>query len=74
MLRGIGRFIDVARHVVPIELPLTAEAAAYVTRWDPVPNSKALAEMGVTFRDVRESITDSVDWLEAAGHLGPKKE
>jgi hypothetical protein len=72
-LRVTGRLLDLVRRVVPIELPLTAEAAAYITRWDPVPNSKTLSDMGVTFRDARQSIDDAVQWLKAAGHLEVRK-
>jgi nucleoside-diphosphate-sugar epimerase len=69
VLRALGRMLDLVRKVVPVELPLTAESAAYVTRWDPVPSSSALASMGVTFRPVRESIDDAVQWMRQAGHL-----
>ena len=69
LLRGTGWLLDLLRRVVPIELPLTAEAAAYITRWDAVPNSAALEKMGVRFRDVSESIADSISWLRASGHL-----
>jgi dihydroflavonol-4-reductase len=48
---------------------LTSESAAYVTRWDPVASSAVLEEMGVTFRDVHESIADTVRWMRDAGHL-----
>ena len=69
LLRATGRLLDLIRHVRPIELPLTAEAATYVTRWDPVPNSEALDAMGVTFRDVSESIRDAARWLQETGHV-----
>ena len=69
VLRAAGSFLDLLRNLVPIELPLTAEAATYITRWHPVPNSKAFDAMDVTFRDVSESIRDSVQWLREAGHL-----
>lgn len=69
LLRIAGRLLDLVRRVRPVELPLTAEAAAYITKWDPVPNSKALETMGVTFRDVSESIDDAIRWLREAGHL-----
>ena len=69
LLRGTGRLLDQLRRFVPIEVPLTAEAAAYITRWDAVPNSEAWTKMGVRFRDVSESIADSIFWLRAAGHL-----
>lgn len=69
VLRALGRMLDLVRKVVPVELPLTSESAAYVTRWDPVPSSSSLASMGVTFRPVHESIDDAVQWMRSAGHL-----
>ena len=69
VLRAMGSFLDLLRNLRPIELPLTAEAATYITRWHPVPNSKAFDTMDVTFRDVSESIRDTVEWLREAGHL-----
>jgi nucleoside-diphosphate-sugar epimerase len=69
LLRATGRLLELVRRFVPVELPLNSEAAAYVTRWDPVPNSAVLAEMGVRFRDVHDSITETVHWMRDAGHL-----
>ena len=73
LLRGLGRLLDLIRYVIPVELPLSAEAAKYVTKWDPVPNSKALEAMGVRFRDVSESIGDAARWLREAGYLDRKR-
>ena len=69
LLRATGWSLDLIRHVTRVDLPLTAEAAAYITKWDPVPNSKDFEAMGVTFRDVSESIRDTVRWLREAGHV-----
>lgn len=69
LLRSAGRLLDLVRKVIPVGLPLTAEAAAYITRWDAVPNSAVFAQMGVHFRDVSETMTDSIQWLEEAGYL-----
>lgn len=69
VLRAAGRFLDFVRRFTSVELPLTAESATYITRWDAIPNSKALEEMGVTLRDVSESLGDAVRWLREAGHL-----
>ena len=69
VVMGIGRFLDAVRKVVPVEFPLTAEAATYVTRWDPVPNSKTLEPMGVTFRSVTESLRDAITWMQREGYL-----
>lgn len=69
VIRGLGRFLDGVRKAFPVEFPLTAEAADYVTRWDPVPNSESLAAMGVTFRDVQDSLRDAIEWLRREGHI-----
>jgi nucleoside-diphosphate-sugar epimerase len=69
LLRATGRLLELLRKVVDVELPLTSEAAAYVTRWDPVPNSTALEDMDVTFRDVHQSIAETVRWMREKGHL-----
>jgi hypothetical protein len=68
-LRAIGSFLDLLRNLRPIGLPLTAESATYITRWHPVPNSKAFDTIDVTFRDVSVSIRDTVEWLRTTGHL-----
>ena len=72
VLRGFGRLLDLIRYVMPVKLPLSAEAAKFITKWDPVPNSKALETMGVEFRDVSESIGDAARWLREAGYLDRK--
>lgn len=69
VLRVVAGFLDLVRRVMPVELPLTAESAMYVTKWDPVPNSKALEAMGVRLRDVSESLGDAARWIREAGHM-----
>ena len=69
LLRATGWLLELARRFVDVELPLNSEAAAYVTRWDPVENSTSLEKMGVTFRDAGESIGDTVRWMREAGYL-----
>jgi nucleoside-diphosphate-sugar epimerase len=69
LLRAIGRSLDLLRYVMHIELPLTAEAATYVTKWHPIPNSEAFEAMGVKFRDISESLQDTVDWLRETGRV-----
>jgi dihydroflavonol-4-reductase len=69
LLRAIGRSLDLLRHVMHIDLPLTAEAATYVTKWHPIPNSEAFDTMGIKFRDINESIHDTVAWLREPGRV-----
>ncbi len=69
LLQVMGRTLDLLRKVIHVELPLSAEAATYVTKWHAIPNSRALGEMGVHLRDIDETMQDTVDWLREAGHL-----
>ena len=69
LLQVMGRTLDLLRKVMHVELPLSAEAATYVTKWHAIPNSSALGEMGVRLRDIDETMQDTVDWLREAGHL-----
>ena len=57
------------RKLVPVELPLTSEAAAYVTSWGAAENSASLASMGVSFRGVQESLDETVRWMRENGYL-----
>ena len=68
-LRFAGRLADRLRRVVPIEVPLSAESAAYATQWKPMETSDELGRLGVTFRSLEETMTDTVRWMQRAGHL-----
>ena len=67
--RVAGRLADGLRWLTPIELPLSAESAAYVTRWTPIENSQDFERLGVCFRPIEETMADTVTWLYDAGHL-----
>lgn len=69
VLRTAGHVLDFVRRFTPVVLPLTAESATYITRWDAIPNSKSLSDLGVRFRDVSESLEDAVRWLRESGRL-----
>ena len=69
LLRGLGRLGDAAKRVVPFGFPLTYEAMTTATRWPGVDSARTLAELGVCFRDLRETLEDTLCWMLAAGHL-----
>jgi dihydroflavonol-4-reductase len=52
-----------------VPLPYNAPAVPYATRYWFVDASKAQRELGVSFRGARETLTDALAWLEAAGHI-----
>ncbi len=72
LLRALGLICDQIKRVIPFKLPMTHEAMTYVTGWVPIDSRRVQRELGVEFRDVAETISDAVRWLEEAGHI-PKK-
>lgn len=69
VLRGLGLLGDWAKHVVSFDFPLTREAMTTATRWPGVDSSRTLVDLGVGFRDVRETLADTLVWMHAAGYL-----
>jgi dihydroflavonol-4-reductase len=70
-MRGLGRLLDAvnAMRDNPIDAPITHEAMVYATNWVKMDDSKARAELGLTFRPVEESISAASRWLLSAGHI-----
>ena len=74
----LGRLLDLLRRVVPINAPLSLEAATYATRWVRVDNGKLERELEFRFRALQDTLHDTIRWLiedghvsaQAAGHLG----
>ena len=52
-----------------IPLPYNPHTVPYATRYWFVDNAKARRELGVTFRDARETIASTLEWLERDGRL-----
>jgi hypothetical protein len=42
---------------------------AFATQWPGSEGSPAVDELGIRFRDVRETLADTLRWLWRAGHL-----
>lgn len=52
-----------------LPLPFNADVVPYATRYWFVDSSKAQRDLGVTFRDARETLRPTIAWLKEAGHL-----
>lgn len=72
LMRGLGRLGDAVKRVAPFDLPLSHEAMVTATRWPGVDSSATTAELGVAFRDLRETFADTLAWMHAEGHLPAK--
>ena len=64
-LRSMGRFMDRLAAVVPFEPALTEEAMTLITTW-PGTDDNAPADLGMTYRPVRETLATALEaWLAA---------
>jgi nucleoside-diphosphate-sugar epimerase len=71
LLRALGSALDLVRRVRPLRSLISREGMEYATRTRPLPNSEALAELGVTLRPAPETFTDTLRWMLATGKLKP---
>jgi nucleoside-diphosphate-sugar epimerase len=71
LLRALGSALDGVRRVRPLASLISREGMEYATRTRPLPNSEALAELGVTLRPARETFADTLRWMLATGRLKP---
>lgn len=53
-----------------VPLPFNPHVALYATRYWFVDNTKARRELGLSFRDARSTLSDTIDWLRETGRLG----
>lgn len=72
MMTGLGRLLDAAKRVRDFDYPLTYEAAIYMTSAVPHDDRATREELGVEYRPITETLTDSTRWLVEAGHLDAK--
>ncbi len=72
LLQGLGAWVDLASRFITIDAPITREALTYASEWVPTDDSKTLNELGLQYRDIRETLTDTILWLLDNGHLRRK--
>lgn len=67
--RAVGRVADLVQHIVPGRLPLNYEAM-WITALQPhCDDSRTISELGITPRDLRVTLADTVRWLADHGHI-----
>ena len=69
VLRAAGRLVDAAVRFVPIPVGLTHESSVYLTQWVPTDDQPVFDELGITYRDVKGTIADTMRGMVAAGLL-----
>ncbi len=70
--RGLGRAMDGLRRVIPFDSVFTAEAMQLLTLAKDTDDSAVRDDLGVTYRDARETLATSLRGLYATGRLSPR--
>ena len=71
-LRLFARILDVIGRITGRAMPMTGEGVTIATRWQEVPDSKAISELGIEWRPADETLTDMFRWYVDAGKLPAK--
>ena len=67
--RGLGAMLDAIRRVIPFNTVFTAEAMQLLTLAKDTDDSAVHTDLGITYRDPAQTLTDAVRGLYTAGHL-----
>lgn len=75
ILKTIGCLYDAINNLVDLKLslPIDSESIGYATHWVYADNSKVLARPGFSFREGEDSLRDTLQWLQQAGHIDGDK-
>jgi dihydroflavonol-4-reductase len=66
---ALGRVADLMQRLTPARLPLNYEGPWIFSLQPHCDDSKTISELGVTPRDLKVTLTDTVRWLADQGHL-----
>ncbi|MCH9735958.1 MAG: NAD-dependent epimerase/dehydratase family protein [Actinomycetia bacterium] len=69
VLRGVGRIVDRVGHRLPFDAPMTGSAMQYYTQMPPTDDTPSEVELGIRYRDARETLADTVTGLRRVGRL-----
>ncbi|QUR67759.1 NAD-dependent epimerase/dehydratase family protein [Mycobacterium spongiae] len=68
-LRGVGRVVDTLGHRLPFDTPITGSATQYYTQMPPTDDTPSEVELGINYREPRETFADTVAGLRRVGRL-----
>ena len=66
-LRVAGAVLDRAGRFLPFDTPFTSAGMQYYTQMPASDDSPSEQELGITYRDPRETVADTIDALAARG-------
>jgi dihydroflavonol-4-reductase len=69
MALAASRVADLMQHLIPGRLPISYEGIWISALQPHCDDSRTASELGITARDLRETLTDTVRWLTDQGHL-----
>jgi dihydroflavonol-4-reductase len=72
LFRAMGSVGDLIKPIYDFTFPLTRDAMEYATRWPGCSGERTTRELGVSFRDAKETYRDTLRWMYEAGHLEGK--
>jgi dihydroflavonol-4-reductase len=67
--RAVGRVADLVQHIAPSQLFVSYEAAWGSGLQPHCDDSRTISELGITPRDLKVTLTDTVKWLADHGHI-----
>ncbi|MGI9285172.1 MAG: NAD-dependent epimerase/dehydratase family protein [Pseudomonadales bacterium] len=65
----LGRAGDFVNNFIALDMPVTREAISYATEWAVADDSHIKLELGIEYRDIDETLADTIRWMQQAGHL-----
>ncbi len=69
LLRLLGSGVDLIGRFKTLDTPVTREGTEFATRWVICDDHKLREEIGLTYRPLRDTVTDTIIWLARAGHI-----
>jgi nucleoside-diphosphate-sugar epimerase len=69
VLRRIGRVVDAVGGYLPFDTPMSEAAMQYYTQMPSSDDSPSELELGITYRDPRQTLVDTVSGLRQVGRL-----
>ena len=72
-LRQLGRAVDTATRVLPVETVFTHSAMEQLTRVRPTDDSAVVVDLGISYRPIDETLRASIDGLLTIGRITPRQ-
>lgn len=65
----LGRAGDFVNNFISFDIPITREAISYATEWAVADDTHIKLDLGIQYRDIEETLADTIRWMRQAGHL-----